>query len=147
MPTPHSVKTPSAYVPILIVEDENILREFMEEYLAETFFKVTSTGSERQALDYVQRMSYDFIVLIDVSLEDGDGVRLARSIRRYDREQNRHTLRPMFFVTGDQNDIIAAAANELGMTVIRKPYDLRDLVGIVRRAAVQDARNRAMVAE
>ncbi|MEZ6043385.1 MAG: sigma-54 dependent transcriptional regulator [Planctomycetaceae bacterium] len=66
---------------ILIVEDEQIIRETMAEFLQGEGFEVRATGTVSEALNIVKERDYD-VAICDVQLPDGDGVRLLRQLHR-----------------------------------------------------------------
>ena len=66
---------------ILIVEDEQIIRETMAEFLQGEGFEVRATGTVSEALNIAKERDYD-VAICDVQLPDGDGVRLLRQLHR-----------------------------------------------------------------
>lgn len=73
---------------ILIVEDEEIIRETLAEFLAGEGLDVGTAGSVTEALAAVRERDYD-VAVCDVQLPDGDGVQLLRRL---------HRLNPSMFV-------------------------------------------------
>lgn len=66
----------------LIVEDEPLLNEELEEQLLEEQFIVDSTETLQEARNLVAGDEYD-LVLLDLSLPDGNGLDLLKMIRKY----------------------------------------------------------------
>ena len=66
---------------ILIVEDEQIIRETLAEFLQTEGYEVRGTGTVAEALAIARERDYD-VAICDVQLPDGDGVRLLRQLHR-----------------------------------------------------------------
>jgi len=65
---------------VLIVEDERRLGEFLKQALSECRYTATWVRTRREAADALAETPYDVIVL-DLSLPDGDGLELLRQWR------------------------------------------------------------------
>ena len=65
---------------LLIVEDDDTVREFLIDNLRQDGHAVTAAGGVTEAAAALRRVSAD-IVLVDVSLPDGSGLDLIRMIR------------------------------------------------------------------
>ena len=66
---------------ILIVEDEEIIRDTLSEFLSGEGFQVGAAGDVEEALKLVREQDYD-VAVCDVQLPDGDGVQLLRRLHR-----------------------------------------------------------------
>jgi two-component system copper resistance phosphate regulon response regulator CusR len=66
---------------ILIVEDQQRLGQFLKQGLSECAYTVCWVGTCREARDALAETNYDVIIL-DLSLPDGDGLRLLAEWRR-----------------------------------------------------------------
>lgn len=66
---------------ILIVEDEDIIRETMHEFLVGEGFRVEPVGGVEAALNISEQMRFD-LAICDVQLPDGDGVDLLRQLKQ-----------------------------------------------------------------
>ncbi len=64
---------------ILLVEDDDVLRESLSEYLSFSGFKTDAVATGTEALDRIQADRFD-LVLLDVRLPDTDGRDLCRQI-------------------------------------------------------------------
>ena len=73
---------------ILIVEDEEIIRSTLAEFLQTEGFKVTTAARVAEALELARAEDFD-VAICDVQLPDGDGVHLLRRL---------HQLNPQLFV-------------------------------------------------
>lgn len=71
--------------PVLVVEDNQLLRKIMEELIANVGFPVTTVAGGAEALARLER-EYFPIVVTDWMLPGVDGLELCRTIRRRDAE-------------------------------------------------------------
>ena len=111
---------------ILIVEDEDILRELLEIVLSEEGYAVRSATTPVRALDMAATERPSLIVF-DMTLPDLSG---ADFVRRY-RELPGCTA-PLIAVSGIPN--LAEEADRVGADgFLTKPFELDDLLGLVRR--------------
>jgi DNA-binding NtrC family response regulator len=68
-------------LPLLIVEDEAVIRASLAEYLADEGFDVATSATCRDAIAQVRER--DFVVAIcDVRLPDGDGIELCKRLQQ-----------------------------------------------------------------
>lgn len=73
---------------ILIVEDEDIIRNSLAEFLTGEGFKVTKSSSVEEGLARAREQDFH-VAICDIQLPDGDGIRLMRML---------HKLNPSVFV-------------------------------------------------
>jgi len=66
---------------VLLVEDNQALREMIADHLREHGFAVDPTGNGKQALAAATVVNFDAVVL-DLGLPDGDGMQVLSSLRR-----------------------------------------------------------------
>lgn len=67
--------------PLLIVEDESIIRASLAEYLQGEGFEVATAGSCRDALGLVRERNF-LVAICDVRLPDGDGLELCKRMQQ-----------------------------------------------------------------
>ncbi len=65
---------------ILLVDDEEIIRDLFKEYLTEEGFEVKVVSSGKEAIEIVKGETFDFF-LIDLVMPEMDGVQLLREFR------------------------------------------------------------------
>lgn len=115
---------------ILIAEDDDAMRIFLEKALSRAGYRVSALPSGDTAAICAELGGYDILVT-DVKMPGMDGVDLARLLL-----ENSPELR-VIFVTGfaaralQATDVIAKGAR-----VLSKPFKLSELVGQVERLAV-----------
>ena len=119
---------------ILVVDDEAEIVELLREVLSSEGFEVDAAPDAATALERVRETIYDAAIL-DFNLPDMDGVMLHRQIRQMDEELAAHSVFMSGFVQSDTNlDYYTAQ----GGGFLAKPFDIRDVVRVVRQALGQD---------
>ena len=68
---------------ILIVDDEEVLRNLANEILSEEGYQVSLAGSGEEALGYFNRDSFD-LVIADLKMPGMDGMELLKKIKEKD---------------------------------------------------------------
>ncbi len=112
---------------VLVVDDEEAIRELMVTALASKTRSVLTAGSGDEALEIVRRSEVD-LVLLDLAMPGMNGVDTFREI---------HSLRPalpVIIVTAYPDSDLMAKALEIGpFTMISKPVDLAQIQKTVDR--------------
>ena len=111
---------------ILIVEDEQHLAEGLQLNFTLEGFSTDIANSVRRAQQYIEQRHYDVIIL-DVTLPDGDGFQLCKYIR------NKHIHIPVLMLTArtlpeDKVQGLEAGADDY----LTKPFDLNELLARIR---------------
>ena len=112
---------------ILLAEDDNSMRQFLELALARAGHKITSCTNGLEALKLIQEQGQDFdMLLADIVMPGMDGIELS---------QKAATLAPamkIMFITGfaavamgQRNSANAGAGHA---RILSKPFHLNDLV-------------------
>ncbi|HVJ32607.1 MAG TPA: response regulator [Terriglobia bacterium] len=118
---------------ILIAEDEELIRMMMVEVLQDEHFDVLDAGNGEMALQHLSANRDIDLLIADVGLPGLNGRQLVEKAR----ETNPHLK--AIFVTGYSRDILQnqGTGNESdewikSITVLRKPFDLTELIDKVR---------------
>jgi len=107
---------------ILMVEDEEGLRNALQEILEEQHHHVMTAANALRAREAMQNGKYD-IAILDVRLPDGDGIELLREFRRTDPEMG------IIMMTGYAEVDTAVEAIRLGASdFLKKPFDSEELL-------------------
>jgi two-component system cell cycle response regulator CpdR len=111
---------------ILLAEDDNSMREYLQRALQRVGYEVDSVGCGTEAIPLLERDHYD-LLLTDIVMPEMDGIELAQKASAMDPE-----IRVMF-ITG-----FAAVALQSGRAapeakMLSKPFHLKDLVAEVDR--------------
>jgi len=111
---------------ILIVEDDPTIGRFVELELAHAGHEVTRCTDGECALDIVNELAPD-LILLDIMLPGADGVEVAKTIR--DRGMNMPIL--MLTARSETQDVVRgfdAGADDY----LRKPFEIPELLSRVR---------------
>jgi len=113
---------------ILVVDDDNAMRELMRLSLSKEGFEVRAAASSNDALSAVSEDTFDVIVT-DIYLGDGTGLDLLEYCRTHLPEAN------VILVTAHGTIETAASARRLGVfDYLAKPFAVDALVARVRAA-------------
>ena len=113
---------------LLVVDDENVVRESLGKWFEEEGYVVETATSAREALLKMARQRWD-LALLDIKMPGMDGLELHRKIREVDGE----TI--VIIMTGYASVETAVQALKDGAyDYITKPFDPDDLARLVRKA-------------
>ncbi|MGZ4132161.1 MAG: response regulator transcription factor [Actinomycetota bacterium] len=115
---------------VLVVEDEQKIRELLRGYLERAGYSVLTTGSGAEAISLASSALPDLIVL-DLGLPDVPGETVAREVR--------HTAVPILMLTAKASEDDRIAGLELGADdYVTKPFSPQEVVlrveAILRRS-------------
>jgi two-component system, response regulator PdtaR len=118
---------------VLIVEDESLVAMNIELALVEAGFRVVAVvDTEKDAIEAAQRLKPD-VVLMDITLRDGDGLAAASEIYR-------RLQLPVIFITGNTDLKTLNTIKQLPSAgLIRKPFVSSRLAALVRDAVAGKA--------
>ena len=115
---------------ILVVEDEEDIRELLKYNLEKEGYQVFGAATGEEALQAVRRRRPD-LILLDLMLPDIDGLEVCRRIKS--EPQARHLPIVMLTAKGEETDIVTGL--ELGADdYVTKPFSPRVLVARLRAA-------------
>ncbi|MBD5642501.1 response regulator transcription factor [Clostridium botulinum] len=110
---------------ILVVEDENILREVIMDYLMEAGYQVLEAADGEKALELFQSNSVDLVIL-DIVLPKVDGWSVCRRIRK-------NSNVPILILTARSDEDDSLLGYELGADdYLIKPYSPSVLMAKVK---------------
>ncbi len=120
---------------ILVVDDNEISRETIVDYLVGRDFSVEGVSSGIEFLEVVEKVQ-PYLVLMDIQMPGMDGIETIQHLRAHGNAATAAT--PVIAVTalampGDRERILAAGADEY----ISKPISLQDLESLVRMLLVE----------
>ena len=114
----------------LIVDDDRGLQGLFLTLLGREGFAVDSAPNGRLAFEYLKRRSYN-VVLLDLMMPDVNGYELLNRIQR----ESPAVLRRVIVLTGVSQRELDQVDVRRVWDVIRKPFDIHELVGAARRCA------------
>lgn len=110
---------------ILLVDDEDTLREPLAEYLEKQGFVVDQASDASKARTQLKKENYD-IVLLDIMMPGEDGLSLCRYVRE-------HTEIPVIFISAKTEETERIIGLELGADdYVSKPFSPRELVARIK---------------
>ena len=124
---------------LLVVDDDDRIRELLREYLARAGFRVTGAADAAAAWRLIETLDFDLMVL-DVMMPGEDGVSLARRLRARTDQPGRTPVL-MLTARGEANDRIEGLTAGVD-DYLAKPFEPRELLlrieAILRRAGPRD---------
>jgi CheY-like chemotaxis protein len=109
------VEKPPRGLTVLLVEDNDHVREFARHLLDELGYRVVTAASAEEALERLGTEPVD-LLFSDVVMPGLSGVELARLARERD------PALPVLLASGYSEEIVGAAGADF--EIVRKPYDL-----------------------
>ncbi|MGM1429668.1 response regulator transcription factor [Sphingobacterium lactis] len=120
---------------ILIIEDEEALRQNLEEFLTAEQFVVESAPDYDAALDKVMNYDYDCI-LLDIMLPGGNGLDLLRSLKEAHKKQ------PVLILSAKDSVEDKVLGLEIGADdYLAKPYHLSELLARIKSIIRRNSRD------
>jgi DNA-binding response OmpR family regulator len=112
---------------ILLAEDERTISRLIKQVLSSAGHDVTGVQSGVEAIEKLLTESYD-LILLDLNLADGDGMRVIESL-----QAQRSEPPPVVLMTGERHfeDGDPRITNVAG--ILLKPFDLEELERAVAR--------------
>ncbi len=137
--TPEHSQSTAAPSRIVVVEDDDDVRDLLSSFLSDEGYQVDAFAAGRPALAHVQRQPPD-LVLLDIWLPDIDGYQICREIM----ERLGAAAPPVIFLTARTETAARVAGLDAGaVDYIPKPFEIDEVVARVRAAlrskAVRDA--------
>lgn len=119
---------------ILLVEDDAAIVTTLTAFLESEGFSVCSVPGQQAALERLEE-PFD-LMLLDVSLEDGNGFALCHAVKE-------RTALPVIFLTASIDEYSTVTGLDLGAEdYIGKPFRPRELVSRIRAVLRRSGKNR-----
>lgn len=127
---------------VLVVEDDDVVRQFMEQVLEKSGYEIHSVVDGVEAVQRLALNRYDAVVL-DVIMPRMDGF----GVLRYLETSHPSVLPTVLIATGNPRDAAKLELREI-CRVLVKPFDAARLLDAVRECVtVASARDAALPAE
>lgn len=118
---------------LLIVDDEDDIREFAKSFFRKRDIDVASASGGKEALAIVAKEQPD-LILLDITMEDMSGVEVLRKLREDGNDVK------VIMVTGVEDTEVINEANSWGIKgYVHKPLVLQELEQIVLTELHSDA--------
>ena len=112
--------------PILIVEDETIMRESLRDWLTDGGYQVETAEEGEEALKTIAERDFG-IVILDLRLPGKDGIEVLREAR-----VRRPQLKGIIITAYPSVQTAVEALKEGAVDYLPKPFDLNDLEKLIR---------------
>jgi len=120
-------------IKILIVDDEESIRDGCQQILTRKGYQVETTGHALQGLEMALRNIYD-VILLDVRMPEMDGLQMLKKLK----SENNITAK-IIIITGFGSIALAVEAMRQGaFNFLSKPYSAGELREAVEEALAQD---------
>lgn len=120
---------------VLVVDDDPALQGLFNTLLAKDGFAVDCAPNGRQAFEYLRRSSYS-VILLDLMMPDVNGFELLDRLER----ESPALLRRVIVMTGAAHRVVDGLDASRVWGIIRKPFDITDLVESARACAMGEKR-------
>lgn len=111
----------------LVVDDEKQVLTLLDKYLSIDGFEVSTTTDGATALEWVNRETFD-VILLDIMMPEINGFSICRKIRKTGRNKNV----PVIFVTARSDPYGPPTGFKSGGTAyLAKPFTRRQLMSAV----------------
>jgi len=119
---------PVVVLTVLVVDDRGMARRIASRILSEEGFRVLEADGMGEALEVLaQARGRLDLVMLDVVMSDGDGVKLARQIQEEWPDQR------VLFMSGFAAEVLARyGLKELDVPFLAKPFTRSELLAKVR---------------
>ncbi len=113
---------------ILVVEDDNTIRELVEMILSQAGYQVTTAEDGREGLELLRRARPD-LILLDIAMPGIDGLEVLNRIRQ------RGFSMPVLMMTANSSAQVVRDVMALGGNgYLLKPFEPEELVARVKKA-------------
>ncbi len=118
---------PSRLAPVLVVDDDSVIREILRRTLENAGFPVIEAQSGKEALARIEGKSIDLLIT-DLVMPDGEGLEIIRAMKRtFPRLK-------VIAISGAFGGSFLKAAELLGAhATLQKPFKLDELLDTVRK--------------
>jgi len=112
--------------PVLVVEDDALIREFLGEFLPQAGYPCTTAPTAEAALELLSRRAFAF-VLADIRLPDMNGLELTRRIKKG------HPGTAVIAMTGYSEQYVYDTVLEAGADdFLKKPFTAAEVLARIR---------------
>ena len=112
--------------PILVVDDESVMRESLRDWLTDIGYQVETVGEGEEALKAVVEQDFG-VVILDLRLPGKDGIQILREARA-----RRPQLKGVIITAYPSVQTAVEAMKEGAVDYLSKPFDLDELGKLIR---------------
>ena len=123
-----------ALADVLIVEDDEMIREVLAEFLASEGYSVYQAPDGRPALERLRTHPVGLVVLLDLMMPDMDGYAVLQAVAAESPMATRHVYILMTATGRFLPTKVIPLLKQLNVSSLSKPFDLDDLLAAVQKA-------------
>lgn len=116
-------------IKILVVDDEEGIREFLVEYLNLNNFEVLLCSTLKEAID-INKREKPPLALIDIILPEENGLVLYRELKK-----DNHDIKVVLMTGFPVEDILEQAMKEGAVSYIFKPFELENILELLKKVS------------
>ena len=124
---------------ILFVDDEQPLREVMQDILELENFEVLTAGSGQEAIEIVRSNDSIDYIISDVRMPDGDGPALLKDVCEH-RNRVKSGIPVMMLITGQSEMTREQAMQQGASDLMQKPLDEEKLIAKIKSDLAKHSR-------
>lgn len=122
---------------ILIVDDDDALREILNEHFQEAGYTVFVAPDGQPALERMRTHPEGLVVLLDLMMSGIDGYAVLQALAAAAPLAARHVYLPMTAADKTLPEYVRQLLQQLQVPVLAKPFDLDNLAHAVAQAAAK----------
>ena len=116
---------------ILIIEDDNEVREYLENVLARAGYEVCSAANGQEGVEFFANQATE-LVITDIIMPEKDGIEMVVHVKDH------HPEVKIIAMSAPSNEVFLDTASKLGAArVFEKPLDLAELVSAVEEVLAE----------
>ena len=120
---------------VLIVDDDEPIRESLQDGLRDAGYAIVKVGDGEDALDVLRATPYHAVVLLDLMMPGMNGRTVLHILESDPELANRHAWIVMSADHAGLARIPAEQRERLALTLVKKPFDMDDLLATVAQQA------------
>ena len=122
---------------ILLVDDEKAFIDTMAKRLEKRQLNISKVYSGEEALEKIKNNPETEVVILDIMMPGIDGIETLRQLKKD------HPLLEVIILTGHGRVASYKEAEKLGaFSYLEKPYDIDELIEVIKQAYYQRLKNR-----
>ncbi|MCM2266459.1 MAG: response regulator transcription factor [Elusimicrobiales bacterium] len=113
---------------ILVIDDDNHLRESLAEVLAMEGFTCLEAGNAKTGIASAKKNKPD-VVIMDIQLPDSSGFQICQELRRFSKDFILIMMTGRFLSAEEKTQGLSLGADEY----LTKPFDIQELIIRIRQ--------------
>lgn len=110
---------------VLVIEDEDVIREYLEYELSNAGFEVISACSGNEAIKLLRNLKVD-VIISDFRMPDGNGNVVLNFAKDLDYRPS------FFFISADSTFVSDQSSNEFITKIFTKPFEINEILAAIK---------------